>query len=194
MALCSSQERLKPRGDAERNGAEPVVAWLSLDELDNDPIRFWASVIAALRTCLPHCGQSALSMLHSSESLLLSTILMTLLQDLMEEDSDIILILDDYHVISDQAILDSILFLIEHIPTNQHLVLATRTDPELPLARLRVRGHLLEIRDRDLQFTEEEAASFLIQGMGLPLSPGDVWSEPILPDTGKVNFPTLKCR
>ena len=174
-ALSSQlQESLKTMGDAERNGAEPVVAWLSLDELDNDPIRFWSSVIAALRTCLPNRGQSALAMLHSSESPPLSTIMMPLLQDLMEEDSDIILILDDYHEISDQAILDSMLFLIEHVPANLHLVLATRTDPELPLSRLRVRGQLLEIRDRDLQFTQEEAASFLTQGMGLPLSEGDV--------------------
>jgi LuxR family maltose regulon positive regulatory protein len=82
--------------------------------------------------------------------------------------------MDDYHVISDQTILDSMLFLIEHVPANLHLVLATRTDPELPLSRLRVHSQLLETRDRDLQFTQEEAASFLTQGMGLPLSEGDV--------------------
>src|SRR6266700_442463 len=168
------QDSLETMEGAERNGAEPMVAWLSLDSLDNDPIRFWASVIAALRTCLPNVGQRAFAMLHSSESPPLSTILMTLLQDLMEEESDIILILDDYHVIADQAILDSMLSLIEHVPTNLHLVLATRTDPELPLSRFRVRSQLLEIRDRDLQFTQEEAASFLIQGMGLPLSEADV--------------------
>jgi LuxR family maltose regulon positive regulatory protein len=174
-ALSSQpQESLETMKGAERNGAEPVVVWLSLDSLDNDPIRFWSSVTAALRICLPNRGQRALAMLHSSESPPLSTIMMTLLQDLMEEDSDIILILDDYHVIADQAILDSMLFLIEHLPAHLHLVLATRTDPELPLSRLRVRGQLLEIRDRDLQFTQEEAASFLTQGMGLPLSEGDV--------------------
>ena len=174
-ALSSQpQESLKTIEGAKRKRAELMFAWLSLDELDNDPIRFWASVIAALRTCVPNRGQRALAMLHSSESPPLSTIMMTLLQDLMEEDSDIILILDDYHVISDQAILDSILFLIEHLPAHLHLVLATRSDPELPLSRLRVRGQLLEIRDRDLQFTQEEAASFLTQGMGLPLSEGDV--------------------
>ncbi len=168
------QESLETIKGAERNGGEPVIAWLSLDSLDNDPIRFWSSVIAALRICLPHRGQRAFAMLHSSDSPPLTTILITLLQDLMEEDSDIILILDDYHVISDQAILDSMLFLIEHVPANLHLVLATRTDPELPLSRLRVRGHLLEIRDRDLQFTQGEATSFLTKGMGLPLSEGDV--------------------
>ena len=175
VALSSQpQESPEMMEGAERNGAEPVVAWLSLDELDNDPIRFWASVIAALRTYLPHRGQKAFAILHSSESPPLSTILMTLLQDLVEEDSDIILILDDYHVISEQAICDSMLFLIEHVPAHLHLVLATRTDPELPLSRLRVRGQLLEIRDRDLRFTQEEAASFLTQGMDLPLSEGEV--------------------
>ncbi len=174
-ALSSQpQESLKTIEGAKRIRAELMFAWLSLDELDNDPIRFWASVIAALRTCVPNCGQRALAMLHSSESPPLSTIMMALLQDLMEEDLDIILILDDYHVISDQAILNSILFLIERLPAHLHLVLATRADPELPLSRLRVRGQLLEIRDRDLQFTQEEAASFLTQGMGLPLSEGDV--------------------
>jgi len=122
----------------------------------------------------PHSGQRALAMLHSSESPPLSTILMILLQDLVEVDSDIILILDDYHVISDHAIHESMLFLLDHLPANLHLVLATRTDPELPLSRLRVRGQLIEIRDRDLRFTQEEAANFLTQRMGLPLSEGDV--------------------
>jgi LuxR family maltose regulon positive regulatory protein len=175
VALSSQpQESLETTGGAERTGAKPPVAWLSLDELDNDPIRFWASVIAALRTCLPHLGQGAIAMLHSSESPPLSTILMALLQDLVEEGSEIILILDDYHVISDQTIDETMLFLIEHLPGNMHLVLATRTDPELPLSRFRVRSQLLEIRDRDLRFTQEEAASFLTQGMDLPLSDGDV--------------------
>jgi LuxR family transcriptional regulator, maltose regulon positive regulatory protein len=167
-------ESLERMESAESKGTEPLVAWLSLDDLDNDLIRFWASVIAAFRTCLPNRGQRALTMLHSSESPPLSTILMHLLQDLVEEDADIILILDDFHVISDQTICDSMRFLIEHLPANLHLVLATRIDPELPLSRWRVRGQLVEIRDHDLRFTQEEAVSFLTQGMGLPLSEGDV--------------------
>jgi LuxR family transcriptional regulator, maltose regulon positive regulatory protein len=170
----SQQVGRETKGGVEGIGAEPMLTWLSLDSLDNDPIRFWASVIATLRTRLPSHGQRALVMLHSSESPPLSTILMTLLLDFVEEDADIILILDDYHVISDQAICDSMRFLIEHLPANLHLVLATRTDPELPLSRWRVRSHLLEIRDRDLRFTQEEAASFLTRGMGLPLSEGEV--------------------
>ncbi len=165
----------KPQASGRRaGGLEHAVAWLSLDELDNDPIRFWASVIAALRTCLPKIGQGAFAMLHSPQSPPLSTILTALLNEILEEGSEIILILDDYHVIGDPAIVDSMLFLLDHLPSNLHLVLATRTDPELPLSRLRVRGQLIEIRDRDLRFTQAETASFLTQGMGLPLSEEDV--------------------
>jgi LuxR family maltose regulon positive regulatory protein len=174
-ALSSQlQQELETMEGGKRDGATSLVAWLSLDSLDNDPTRFWASAIAALRTCMSQCGQRALAMLHTSESPPLSTILMTLLQDFMEVDADIILILDDYHVISDQTICDSMRFLIEHLPAHLHLVLATRTDPELPLSRWRVRSQLLEIRDRDLRFTQEEASSFLTQAMGLSLSEGDV--------------------
>ena len=158
----------------ERSGSEQAITWLSLDELDNDPIRFWVLVIAALRVCVPNLGQTALAMLHSPQSPPLSTILTSLLNEIMHDSRDIILILDDYHVISDQAIHDSLLFLLDHLPECMHLVLATRTDPELPLSRLRVRGQILEIRSSDLRFTHEEATRFLLQRMTLPLSEEDV--------------------
>ncbi len=159
---------------AERRRGEPAYAWLSLDEPDNDPIRFWLSVIAAVRTCLPTCGEAARELLRSPETPPLSTILTTLLDELVQVDRDIFLILDDYHVISDQAIHDSLLALLDHPPANVHLVLSTRTNPALPLARFRVRSQLLEIRDQDLRFTRQEAASFLVEGMGLPLSEEEV--------------------
>src|SRR5207244_7341479 len=111
---------------------------------------------------------------HSTQSPPLSTILTSLLNEIMHGSGDIILILDDYHVISDQAIHDSLLFLLDHLPVHTHLVLATRTDPELPLSRLRVRGHLIEIRTGDLRFTQEETTIFLLQHMTLPLSDKDV--------------------
>ena len=167
----ASEERAQ---GVERRGAEPAVPWLSLDTLDNDPIRFWSSVIAALRAYMPKIGQTALALLHSPQSPPLSTILTALLNELVQETRDIILILDDYHQISDQAIHDSLLFLLDHLPVRMHLVLATRTDPELPLSRLRVRGQLIEIRSSDLRFTQEEATSFLLQRMTLPLSDEDV--------------------
>jgi LuxR family transcriptional regulator, maltose regulon positive regulatory protein len=166
--------RAGTRRSAERRGAEPAFAWLSLDEPDNDPIRFWLSVIAAVRTCLPTCGQAAQELLHSPQAPPLSTILSTLLGEMGQVDREIILILDDYHVISDQAIGDSLLALLDHAPANVHLVLSTRTNPVLPLSRFRVRSQLLEIRDQDLRFTQQEAASFLVEGMGLPLSAREV--------------------
>jgi LuxR family maltose regulon positive regulatory protein len=146
--------------------------------LDNDPIRFWSSVIAALNasrgTCEPRIGHGTLAILHSPQSPPLSTILTNLLNEIGQVGRDIILILDDYHVIKDQTIHEAMLFLLDHLPATLHLVLATRTDPELPLFRLRVRGQLIEIRDNDLRFIREETASFLLEGMDLPLSEEEV--------------------
>src|SRR5256714_9824044 len=113
-------------------------------------------------------------MLHSQEAPPLTTILTNLLNELGQARRELILVLDDYHVISDQSIHDSLLFLLDHLPLGMHLLLATRTDPEFPLSRLRVRGQLLEIRSSDLRFTQEESTSFLLQRMGLPLSEEDV--------------------
>jgi LuxR family maltose regulon positive regulatory protein len=175
--VAASPQVLEGAGTKQRAGrrrGEPAYAWLSLDEPDNDPIRFWLSVIAAVRTCLPTCGEAAREMLRSPEAPTLSTILTTLLDEMEQVDRDIILILDDYHVISDQAIHDSLLALLDHPPANVHLVLSTRTNPGLPLSRFRVRSQLLEIRDQDLRFTRQEAASFLVEGMGLPLVEEDV--------------------
>ncbi len=155
-------------------GADQAVAWLSLEELDDDPIRFWDLVIAALREACPTLGKTALALLHSPQPLPLSTIVTAFLHDLERVSQDIILILDDYHVISDQAICDSLLFLLDHAPASLHLVLVSRTDPDLPLARFRVRGQVLEIRDQDLRFTDVEAARFLREAMGLPLSEDEV--------------------
>ena len=168
--VASSRQGERPQAA----GRKPALAWLSLEALDDDPIRFWSSVIAALRTCLPRVGEMALTLLHSREAPPLSTILTALLNELVQGSGDIILILDDYHMISDQAIHDSLLFLLDHLPVRMHLVLATRTDPALPLSRWRVRGQLIEIRSSDLRFTQEEATSFLLQRMGLPLSEEDV--------------------
>jgi LuxR family transcriptional regulator, maltose regulon positive regulatory protein len=159
---------------SERRRAELACAWLSLDEPDNDPIRFWLSVIATLRTCVPTCGQAAQELLHSPQAPPFSTILSTLLGEMEQVDREIILILDDYHVISDQAIHDSLLALLDHAPANVHLVLSTRTNPALPLSRFRVRSQMIEIRDQDLRFTQQEATSFLVEGMDLPLSEEEV--------------------
>src|SRR2546421_9493657 len=150
------------------------MSWLSLDGMDNDPLRFWGACIAALQTCLPAIGQVAFALLHTQEAPPLSTILSMLLNELREERKALILILDDYHAIENQAISESMLFFLDHLPSNLHLVFATRADPELPLARWRVRGQLLEIRDRDLRFSREEAASFLRQVLEHPLSEEEI--------------------
>jgi LuxR family maltose regulon positive regulatory protein len=161
---------------SQRNaqGVASALAWLSLDALDNDLIRFWNSVIAALRTCLPGIGEEALALLHSRQSPPLPIILMTFLNELPAVGREIVLILDDYHVIEDQTIEETVRFLIEHMPDLLHLVLISRTEPTLPLARLRVRSQVLELRADDLHFTRAETTSFLTEAMHLPLTEEDV--------------------
>jgi len=116
----------------------------------------------------------ALVLLHAREAPPLSTILVALLNEIMQLDREVILILDDFHLISEQGIHEGLLFALDHLPANLHLILATRTDPLLPLSRLRARGQLLEIRSSDLRFTQEESTTFLLQHMGLLLSEEDV--------------------
>ena len=154
------------------------VAWVSLNDLDNDPVRFWIIVIAALRSCVPTVDPLALTMLQSSERPTLPAILTALLNDLVavDETTPAVLILDDYHVIADEVIHESVSFFVEHLPEHVHVVLATRVDPELPLSRWRVRGELLEIRAADLRFTETEARSFFAQRLHDMLAEDDVRS------------------
>jgi LuxR family transcriptional regulator, maltose regulon positive regulatory protein len=150
------------------------VAWLSLDVLDNDPTRFWASVIAALRTYLPAVGETALLILHTPQPTPIQTVLTTLINEILDLGSEVILVLDDYQMIEDQAIHEALTFLLDHLPINLHLVLASRIDPDLPLSRWRTRGQMLEIRDPDLSFNQEEANSFLSQTLGFPFSVEEV--------------------
>ncbi|GHO56828.1 AAA family ATPase [Ktedonobacter robiniae] len=154
------------------------VAWLSLDEWDNDPIRFWATVIAALRTYLPAVGEEALRMLSTPQPAPIQAILTALINEILEQGSEIILALDDYQIIEDQAIHEALTFLLDHLPVNLHLVLASCIDPDLPLSRWRTRGQMLEIRDPDLYFTQEEATSFLVQASDFPFSVEEVVSLP----------------
>lgn len=153
------------------------IAWVSLDELDNDPTRFWVSVMAALRACLPTVADVALAMLHSPQPPPLSAILTSLLNDLASvatPAAPIVLILDDYQVIEDAAIHEGLTFLLEHLPEPLHLVLASRVDPDLPLARWRARGQLAEIRAADLRFTANEASRFFTLALGDVLEDDDV--------------------
>ena len=150
------------------------VSWIALDESDNDPIRFWTYVIAALQTQVSACGQASLTMLQSTPTPPATTFLTSLINDLSNLDEHLILVLDDYHVIEEKAIHDGLMFLLEHLPALLHLFIAGRIDPPLPLARLRVREHIMEIRDSDLRFTQEEAFTFLQDTMNLHLAERDV--------------------
>jgi len=144
-------------------------AWLSLDHGDDHPATFWANLIAALQTVAPDVGSRALPMLQSAHEPI-ETVLATLLNELSAAPNDIVLVLDDFHVVDARDIQEGMAFLVEHLPPNVHLVIATRADPALPLARFRARGELAEIRAADLRFTSDEAAAYLNEAMGLGLS------------------------
>ena len=150
------------------------VAWVSLDRSDNTPASFWTYVIAALQSIQPNLGKRALSLVQSSQPPGTEALLMTLLNELTVIKADIALVLDDYHAIETQAIHDGMGFFLSHLPPQVHLIIASRADPPLSLARLRSHGDLTELRVSDLRFTPDEAAAFLNQGMGLEISADDV--------------------
>ena len=153
---------------------ERLAAWLSLDRGDNDPASFWAYVIAALRTVASGIGESALALLHAPQPPPIEMVLTALLNDLGAVAGDIVLVLDDYHVIDAREVQDGMAFLLDHLPPGLHVVIASRADPALPLARLRARGELAEIRAAELRFTPDEAAAYLNGMMGLQLTARDV--------------------
>jgi LuxR family maltose regulon positive regulatory protein len=155
------------------------VAWLSLDDRDNEEAGFWAYVWAALRTTVPLVGgPPGESTSHESAELERAAAtqadLTRLLNEVGDENREIALVLDDYHVIQNRAIHDGVAFLLEHRPPNFHLLMATRADPPLPLAGLRGRGQLVEVRATDLRFTADEAAAYLNDAMELTLGEQDV--------------------
>ncbi len=155
-------------------GIERPTAWLSLDEGDNDPARFLTYLVAALQTIAAKIGEGVLGVLQSPQPPPTEAILTALLNDLTTIRDHFVLVLDDYHVLDAKAVDHALTYLVEHLPPQTHLVIATREDPQLPLARLRARGHLTELRATDLRFTPAEAAGFLNQGMGLKLSAEDI--------------------
>lgn len=152
----------------------PPVAWLSLDEGDNDPIRFLTYFTEALRTIVATIGEGVLRTLQSPQPPPAEKILTALLNEIITIPNNFILILDDYHIIDAKPVDSALTFLIEHLPPQMHLVITTREDPPLPVARLRARNELSELRITDLRFTSAEAAEFLNSGMGLNLSSEDI--------------------
>ena len=149
------------------------AAWVTLDAGDNDPQRFWSYVVAALETLQPDLAATVLPLLQTAQ-MPIEAVLTALLNALSGLETDVILVLDDYHVVDTPAIHEALQFLVDHLPPRLHLLLASRADPPLALARLRVRGDLVELRVADLRFTAEEAAQFLRDTMGLELTPEQV--------------------
>ena len=157
-------------------GCDKKVAWLSLDEGDNDPSRFLSYIIAALQTIKAEIGAGLLVALQSPQPPSTEAILAVLLNEITTIPDHFVLVLDDYHVIDAKpvdgstSVDEALTFLLEHLPPHMHLAIATREDPHMPLARLRARGQLTELRAADLRFTSSEAAEFLNQVMGLNLT------------------------
>jgi LuxR family transcriptional regulator, maltose regulon positive regulatory protein len=155
-------------------GCDQQVAWLSLDKGDSDPTRFLTYLVAALQTIAATLGEGVSGVLHSPQPPPTESILTALLNEITTIPDQFVLVLDDYHVIDAQPIDQALTYLVDHLPTQMHLVIATREDPPLPLARLRARDHLTEVRAADLRFTLSETAAFLTQVMGLSLSAADI--------------------
>ncbi len=158
----------------ERAGGEGSVAWLSLDEGDNDPTRFLSYLVAALQAIEEGIGEGVLSALRSPEPPRVENITAALINELATLPEELTLVLDDYHLIDSEPVHGLVSFLLERLPSNVHLVISSRINPPLPLARLRARGQIMEIDAADLSFAPEEAAAFLKVTMGLNLSVGDV--------------------
>jgi LuxR family maltose regulon positive regulatory protein len=175
-------------------GAVPVT-WLSLDAGDNDPVRFLTYFIAALQMIEGDIGATAQTVLSSPQPPQIESLLKGLINEITEipdepstahrpgsppssvgehKERSFALVIDDYHILETQQIHDALIFLLDQLPPQMHLVITTREDPPLPLARWRARGQMTEIRARDLRFTEAEAADFLNQTMGLGLTPDDI--------------------
>ena len=149
-------------------------AWISLDSADNDPVRFWDGVVAALQTTAPRIGDSAQAALHSPGTTVTDQVLPLLINDLAELPEPVVLVLDDYHLIENGEIHGAVELLIERLPAAAHLVISTRFDPPLPLSRLRARGQLTEIRGADLRFNVTEAGAFLNDVVGLDLEADEI--------------------
>jgi LuxR family maltose regulon positive regulatory protein len=147
----------------------PAIAWVALDAGDNDPVRFWRYVLTACQAFGAGAGKSALALLRNSPQPSFEALLALFINEMALLPDKSILVLEDYHLISAQPVHATLAYLIDHLPATLHLVLMSRSDPPLPLARLRARNQLNELRVADLRFTLEETALFLQQAISIPL-------------------------
>ena len=158
---------------ADAASTDAAVAWLSLDPSDDDAVTFWTYVLSALDRAVPGVGRAALAQLQAAGGSP-DAALATLLNELASVRKDVLLVLDDLHVVEDVGIHQQLMFVLDHLPPRAHVMAGTRSDPPMPLARLRAKGALVEIRAADLRFTPDEAGAYLTQSMGLPLSDANV--------------------
>jgi LuxR family transcriptional regulator, maltose regulon positive regulatory protein len=159
----------------ERADGEEYVAWVSLDEGDNDPVRFLSYLVAALRRTLREgFGEGVLAALRSPEPPRMEAVLGAFVNELADLPGEVAVVLDDYHVIDSESVHRIVSFLLERLPEDAHLVISSRVDPPLPLARLRARGQITELHASDLRFTPEEAAAFMSDAMGLDIPADDI--------------------
>jgi LuxR family maltose regulon positive regulatory protein len=152
----------------------PAAAWLSLDAGDNEPRRYWSYLVTALSRAAPQVGLEELSLLQAADPPPIHRLLTTLLNDLGSSPTDVVLVLDDYHVIKSREVHEAMAFLLDHAPPRLRLVISGRVDPAVPLARLRAQRELVEVRVADLRFTPDEAASYFNGAMGLDLTAPEV--------------------
>ena len=154
-------------------GDQRSVAWLSLEEADSQPARFWTYLVTAVQRAVPQVGDGALALLQTRQPSL-DSVLATLINELSAAPTELDLVLDDYHLIDNHDLQPGLAYLVEHLPPQVRLVISTRVDPVLPLARLRARGELVEIRAADLRFTLTEVATYLNDVAALELTPADI--------------------
>jgi LuxR family maltose regulon positive regulatory protein len=150
------------------------IAWLTLDKADNDPTRFLAYIIATLQTIQEDIGEDILGAIQSPQPPPEETLLTSLLNDIAEIPDPFALVLDDYHVITENQIHELVTFLLKNLPPQMHLIISSRSDPPWPLARYRVRGEMNELRQGELRFTIDEATTFLNKVMGLNLTAEEI--------------------
>jgi LuxR family maltose regulon positive regulatory protein len=158
---------------AATESPDRAVAWLSLDPGDGRPATFWTYVITALQSAVPGLGADVLPLLQSAQPPI-ETVLAAVLNELSAAPTDVDVVLDDYHQVDGPEIGSGMAFLLDHLPPQIHLVISSRSDPALPLARLRARGELVEVRAADLRFTPEEVAAYLNDVIGLNLGVRDI--------------------
>jgi LuxR family maltose regulon positive regulatory protein len=154
-------------------GAERSTAWVSLEPADDEPSTFWTYVVAAVATVAPGAGDAASDLLEGDQPRT-DRAIAALVNGLAGIAGELVIVLDDFHVIEAREITEGLAYLLDHLPPRVHLVVVTRSDPPLPLARMRARGELVEVRSADLRFTTDEAAAYLNDRMGLALAGAQV--------------------